>query len=315
MSIAELRGDVTLEMKAARGAARKGGAYGGDVERELEKRLVVVRKMANGKAQAHNALEVRITAGCSIQKLDGERSKLSRIRDKVESMHAAGSPEHEALCDFVEEIGRWIEIKREAQETLEKAKSALKADLSGQVAFLAGKKIEGCTRGNVVGQVKAKRWLDGQVMVHPVDWWGNEKKEQKSDGSQVPMERKVPRKICIKGSIEDVNDLRRDTKSAITACERIEAKGETAALNDVLHTLDHGRGKKVRDVVHAKFTAYPEPARNWQPQQLPSFGISDGTMKTGLKAAQAASAGLEALGRGESKGMAAFKAFTAFTNS
>ena len=153
------------------------------------------------------------------------------------------------------------------------------------------------------------------MVVHPKEYFGKTMKERKADGSEVPIERKVPRKFCIKGRIEDVNDLRKDTKSAIAACERIEAKGETAALGDVLHTLDHGRGKKVRDVVHAKFTAYPEPARNWQPQQLPSFGISDGTMKTGLKAAQAASAGLEALGRGESKGMAALTAVTAFMSS
>ena len=308
-------------METARNAAKQGGAYGGDVKRELEHRLDLVLKMANGKELAQKELESSqswVSANYSIKKLADERSKLSKFGDKVKSMHAAGSQEHEKLCKFIDDIEEWIDIKREAQATVKKAKSALKADLSGQVAFLAGKKIEGCTRGNVVGQVKAKRWLDGQVMVHPVDYWGNEKKEQKSDGSEVPMERKVPRKICIKGSIEDVNDLRRDTKSAITACERIGAKGETEALNDVLHTLDDGRSKivnKMRDVVHAKFTAYPAPARNWQPQQLPSFGISDGTMKTGLKAAQAASAGLEALGRGESKGMAAFKAFTAFTNS
>ena len=297
-------------METARNAARQGGAYGGDVKRELEYRLALVHNMANGKELAHNALQSSqsgVSANYSIEVLDGERSKLSAFGDEVEGMHAAGSPEHEALCDFVEEIGRWIEIKREAQETLEKAKSALKADLSGQVAFLAGKKIEGCTRGNVVGQVKAKRWLDGQVMVHPVDWWGNEKKEQKSDGSEVPMERKVPRKICIKGSIEEVNDLRRDTKSAITACERIGAKGETEALNDVLHTLDDGRSKivnKMRDVVHAKFTAYPAPERNWQPvqvpvpvqvRQLPSFGISADKQKVLENGLKAASVGWEAV--------------------
>ena len=312
-SIAHLRGRVKAEMETARNAAVQGGAYGGDVKRELEYRLALVHNMANGKELAHNALQSSqsgVSANYSIEVLDGERSKLSAFGDEVEGMHAAGSPEHEALCDFVEEIGRWIEIKREAQATLEKAKSALEADIRGQqVAFLAGKKIEGCTRGDVV---RAGR---SEVVVHPKEYFGKTMKERKSDGSEVPIERKVPRKFCIKGRIEDVNDLRKETKSAITACDRIDAKGETAALNDVLNTLDHGRGKKVRDVVHAKFTAYPEPERNWQPQQLQSFGISDGTMKTGLKAAQAASAGLEALGRGESKGMAALTAVTAFMSS
>ena len=329
-SIAHLRGRVKAEMETARNAAVQGGAYGGDVKRELEYRLALVHNMANGKELAHNALQSSqsgVSANYSIEVLDGERSKLSAFGNEVESMHAAGSPEHEKLCDFVEEIGRWIEIKREAQETLEKAKSALKADLSGQVAFLAGKKIERCTRGNVVGQVKAKRWLDGQVMVHPVNYFGNEKKEQKSDGSEVPMERKVPRKICIKGSIEDVNDLRRDTKSAITACERIGAKGETDALNDVLHTLDDGRSKivdKMRDVVHAKFTAYPAPERNWQPlqvpvpvqvRQLPSFGISADKQKVLENGLKAASVGWEAVKQGDSKGMAALKAGNAFLSS
>ena len=76
MSIADLRGHVTLAMKAARSAAMQGGAYGGDVARELEWRLVVVRDMANGKARAQNALAVRITAGCSIEQLNGERSSI-----------------------------------------------------------------------------------------------------------------------------------------------------------------------------------------------------------------------------------------------
>ena len=144
-------------------------------------------------------------------------------------------------------------------------------------------------------------------------------KERKADGSEVPIERKVPRKFCIKGRIEDVNDLRKETKSAIAACERIDAKGETAALNDVLHTLDDGRSKivnKMRDVVHAKFTAYPAPARNWQPVQVPRpFRISDGTLNTGLKAAQAASVGWEALQQGDSKGKAIFKMGLAFASS
>ena len=252
MSIAELGGDVTLEMKAARSAARKGGAYGGDVERELEKRLVVVRKMANGKAQAHNALEVRITAGCSIEKLDGERSKLSRIRDKVESMHAAGSPEHEKLCKFIGEIGQWIDIKGEAQATLEKAKSALKADIRGQVAFLANFTIlGGCTRGNVVRVVDAHN-----VVVRPVDWFGFEETEGEFIGhdaqgnekyKSVSTEETVACRLCMQGSIEDVKRLRKAVASAIANCEGIDAKGELDELRDVLRTLEHGRSGSLRD--------------------------------------------------------------------
>ena len=75
-------------------------------------------------------------------------------------------------------------------------------------------------------------------------------KKQKSDGSEVPMTITVPRRICMKGDIETVDELRQETKSAITACKRIGAEGEMDALNDVLHTLDHGLGKKLRDVVH-----------------------------------------------------------------
>ena len=119
---------------------------------------------------------------------------MSKFGDEVKSMHAAGSQEHEKLCKRIDDIGEWIDIKRGAQATLKKAKSALKKDLiqtGARVAFLADEKIEGCTRGNVVEQVKATRWLDGHVMVHPVDYWGNEMKEQKPDGSQVPMKRKV----------------------------------------------------------------------------------------------------------------------------
>ena len=88
------------------------------------------------------------------------------------------------------------------------------------------------------------------MVVHPKEYFGKKVKERKADGSEVPIERKVPRKLCMKGSIEDVNGMRKDTKSAITACKRIGAEGEMDALNDVLHTLDHGLGKKLRDVVH-----------------------------------------------------------------
>ena len=42
-------------METARNAARQGGAWGGDVARELEYRLAVVHNMANGKELAHNA--------------------------------------------------------------------------------------------------------------------------------------------------------------------------------------------------------------------------------------------------------------------
>ena len=104
------------------------------------------------------------------------------------------------------------------------------------------------------GGAAAAEILDGHVMVHPVDYWGNEKKEQKSDGSEVSMKRKVSRRICIGGaldSIEEVNRMRKETKSAITACKRIGAKGEEAALNDVKNELETGRKDKgVRDVVH-----------------------------------------------------------------
>ena len=116
--------------------------------------------------------------------------------------------------------------------------------------------------------------------------------------------------------------MRKETKSAITKCKRIGAKAEEDALNDVKNELETGRKDKgVRDVVHAKFTAYPAPARNWQPvqvprpvqvRQLPSFGISDGTMNTGLKAA---SVGWEALQQGDSKGTAILKMGLAFASS
>ena len=170
------------------------------------------------------------------------------------------------------------------------------------------------------GGAAAAEILDGHVMVHPVDYWGNEKKEQKSDGSEVSMKRKVSRRICIGGaldSIEEVNWMRKETKSAITKCKRIGAKGEEDALNDVKNELETGRKNEgVRDVVHAKFTAYPAPARNWQPQQIPkAFRISDGTLNTGLKAAQAASVGWEALQQGDSKGKAIFKMGLAFASS
>ena len=246
-SIDHLRGRVTSEMETARNAAKQGGAYGGDVKRELEHRLDLVLKMANGKELAQKELESSqswVSANYSIKKLADERSKLSKFGDKVKSMHAAGSQEHEKLCKFIDDIEEWIDIKREAQATVKKAKSALKTDLSGQVAFLAGKKFEGCTRGNVV---RAGR---SDVVVHLKDWWGKEMKKQKSDGSEVPMTITVPRRICMKGDIETVDELRQETKSAITACKRIGAEGEMDALNDVKNELEKGRDKGVRDVVH-----------------------------------------------------------------
>jgi len=257
MSIADLRGHVTLAMKATRSAAMQGGAYGGDVARELEWRLVVVRDMANGKARAQNALAVRITAGCSIEQLDGERRNLSRIQYEVESMHAAGSQEHEALCSFIGEIGRWIGIKREAQATLGNAKGRLEADITqniffnNQVAFLAHHTISGgCTRGNVIRVVDAYN-----VIVHPKDWWGNVKKEQEFTGhdaegnehyKSVPIEETVPLRLCMRGSIEDVQALRTAVASAIARCEGIGAKGELSELRDVSHTLEHGRSGPLR---------------------------------------------------------------------
>jgi hypothetical protein len=86
--------------------------------------------------------------------------------------------------------------------------------------------------------------------VHLKDWWGKEMKKQKSDGSEVPMTITVPRRICMKGDIETVDELRQETKSAITACKRIGAEGEMDALNDVKNELEKGRDKGVRDVVH-----------------------------------------------------------------
>ena len=45
--------------------------------------------------------------------------------------------------------------------------------------------------------------------------------------------------------------MRKETKSAITKCKRIGAKGEEAALNDVKNELETGRTNEgVRDVVH-----------------------------------------------------------------
>ena len=202
--------------------------------------------MASGKARAQNALAVRITAGCSIQRLDGERSKLSRIRDKVESLHAAGSPEHGRLCEFIGEIGQWIDVKGAAQATLKDAKSALKADLSGQVAFLANHTISGgCTRGNVVRVIDAH-----DVLVRPVNYVGFEKKEKEfigrdAEGNEkyksVSIEETVPRRWCMQGSIEDVKALRKAVASAIANCEGIGAKGELDELRDVSRTLEHGR--------------------------------------------------------------------------
>ena len=251
MSIADLRGRVTLEMKAARSAAMQGGAYGGDVERELENRLVVVRNMANGKAMAQANLAARISAGCSIDQLDGERSRLSRVRYEVESMHAAGSQEHEALCSFIGEIGRWIDIKRNAQETLGNAKSALDLPIRGQVAFLAHHTISGgCTRGNVVRVIDAYN-----VVVHPVNWWGNEKEEQEFTGRDaegneqyrsVSIEETVPLRLCMQGSIEKVKKLRTKVASAIARCEGIGAKGEVSELRYVSQTLDQGRSGPLR---------------------------------------------------------------------
>ena len=65
-----------------------------------------------------------------------------------------------------------------------RAKGRLEADITqnfffnNQVAFLAHHTISGgCTRGNVVRVVDAHN-----VVVHPVDWWGNEKKEQEFTG-------------------------------------------------------------------------------------------------------------------------------------
>jgi hypothetical protein len=261
-SIAHLRGHVTQRMEAARSAAIEGDAYGGDVACELEWRLVVVWKMANGKERAQAALAVKVRADVSIQALHGERNRLSQIRGEVESMHAGGSQEHEALCSFIGEIGHWIGVKGAAQATLDRAWGALNADLSGQVAFLAHHKPLGCTRGNVV----RAGWSD--VVVHPKDWWGNVKKERRCVGHDeegnekhqyFPIEVTVPRSLCMRGSIEDVEKLRKDVGASMGACQGIGAKGEWNALDDVLHTLNHGRSRTLRGVEHAGFGAPPKP--------------------------------------------------------
>ena len=93
------------------------------------------------------------------------------------------------------------------------------------------------------------------VVVHPVDWWGNEKKEQEFTGrdaegnehyKSVPIEETVPLRLCMRGSIEDVQALRTAVASAIARCEGIGAKGELSELRDVSHTLEHGRSGPLR---------------------------------------------------------------------
>ena len=281
-SIAHLRGRVATEMEAARSAAMQGGAYGGDVERELENRLVVVHNMANGKELAQDALAVKVWADVSVQALHGERNRLSQIRGEVESMHAAGSQEHERLCKFIGEIGHWIDVKGAAQATLDRAWGALNADLSGQVAFLAHHKPLGCTRGNVV------RAGGSNVVVHPKDWGGNVKKEQRCVGRDAegneqyqyfPIEVTVSRSVCMRGSIEDVEKLRKAVGASMGACQGIGAKGEWTALGDVLHTLDHGRSPApFRVVEHAAFAAPSELARNSQQPQQPQQAKKKGGM-------------------------------------
>ena len=123
--------------------------------------------------------------------------------------------------------------------------------IRGQVAFLAHHTISGgCTRGNVVRVIDAYN-----VVVHPVNWWGNEKEEQEfighdAEGNEqymsVSIEETVPLRLCMQGSIEKVKKLRTKVASAIARCEGIGAKGELSELRYVSQTLDQGRSGPLR---------------------------------------------------------------------
>ena len=52
------------------------------------------------------------------------------------------------------------------------------------------------------------------------------------------------------------------------ACQGIGAKGEWNALDDVLHTLDHGRSRALRGVEHAGFGAPPKPEPVPEPSSM-----------------------------------------------
>ena len=126
------------------------------------------------------------------------------------------------------------------------------------------------------------------MVVHPKDWGGNVKKEQRCVGRDAegneqyqwfPIEVTVSRSVCMRGSIEDVEKLRKAVGASMGACQGIGAKGEWTALGDVLHTLDHGRSPApFRVVEHAAFAAPSELARNSQQPQQPQQAKKKGGM-------------------------------------
>lgn len=93
MPVQELRGRVTDQMNRARDQAQWGSAYGGDVKEELEKRLIVVSQMADGKSRAKDVLQCTVSARVSIPNLKSEAQRLREIHEEVKRMHAEGSPE------------------------------------------------------------------------------------------------------------------------------------------------------------------------------------------------------------------------------
>ena len=110
-SIAHLRGRVTSDMETARSAARQGGAWGGDVARELR---IASLWYKHGQRQRTGTQRppvqpVRVSANYSI-KCSMRAKQVVCIRRRGREHARGGLSRARELCKFIEEIGEWIDI-------------------------------------------------------------------------------------------------------------------------------------------------------------------------------------------------------------
>ena len=231
MEIDELRGKVVDRMERARVAAQKGGAYGGDVARALERRLILVEQMASGKMMAKHALLAIVSARVSVPQLKSEAEALATTKAKCLQLSAEGSSEVTALASLIDELHKAAEAKRSAQDVIAAAQQLLEARLSkgAKVAFV-GQKVSDCRRGKILNE-------GDPLVVQPINWWGTALTTKQPDGTsaegkelfkEVPLEVKVGASVCIVTTPEGLDAQLKQLEQALQSVTSIVAKGKLA---------------------------------------------------------------------------------------